>query len=105
MKGRWFYAAGGLAAVIVVAVYWGSAGIRGQPAQSVAVKARPAVSDRVRSFSLTDSGGTIVTDRSFRGGWLVVFFGFTHCVDICPAALFNLSRALEALGDPAAHIR
>jgi protein SCO1/2 len=106
MTGRWFYAAGGLAAGIVVAVYLGSAGVnRGQSPQPAAVKDGPAVSDRVRSFSLTDSGGTIVTDRSFRGDWLVVFFGFTHCADICPAALFNLSRALEALGDPAAHIR
>jgi protein SCO1/2 len=106
MKSRWFSAAGGLTAVIVVAVYLGSAGAsRGQAAQPAAAQDGPVVSDRVRSFSLTGSRGTIVTDRSFRGDWLVVFFGFTHCVDICPAALFNLSRALEALGEPAAGIR
>lgn len=106
MKGRWFYAAGGLAAVIVVAVYLGFAGgNHGMSARPAAVKEGTAASDRVRSFSLTDTGGTIVTDRSFKGDWLIVFFGFTHCADICPAALFKLSRALEALGDPAARVR
>lgn len=106
MKGRWFYATLVIAAVIVVAVYLGSTGVNGgQSAQPAAVKDGPAASDRVRSFSLTDSRGTIVTDRSFRGDWLIVFFGFTHCADICPAALFKLSRALEALGDPAARVR
>ena len=106
MRGKGFYAGWVIAITVGVVVYCGSAVTnRGQTAQPAAVQEGPAASDRLRSFALTDSSGSVVTDRSFRGDWFVVFFGFTHCVDICPAALFKLSKALEALGDPAARVR
>ena len=106
MRSRGLCAAWVIGTVTGVVMYCGSAVTnRGQSAQPAAVQQGPAASDRLRSFSLTDSSGAAVTDRSFRGDWFVVFFGFTHCVDICPAALFKLSKALEALGDPAARVR
>lgn len=44
-------------------------------------------------FSLVDQSGNAVTPDSFRGHWDLVFFGFTHCPDICPATLQVLSAA------------
>jgi protein SCO1/2 len=42
-----------------------------------------------------------VTDQDFRGRYMLVFFGFTHCPDICPAELQVMSESLEALGPKA----
>lgn len=52
-------------------------------------------------FSLIDQNGKEVTDRDFRGRYMLVFFGFTHCPDICPTELQVMSTALEALGPKA----
>jgi protein SCO1/2 len=49
-------------------------------------------------FILTDQTGNTVTDRDFRGRPLLVFFGFTHCPDVCPTTLFEVSEILRALG-------
>ncbi len=48
-------------------------------------------------FTLTDQHGEEVSLRDFRGRTVVLFFGFTHCPDVCPATLLNLSRALDGL--------
>ncbi|HEV3242703.1 MAG TPA: SCO family protein [Methyloceanibacter sp.] len=52
-------------------------------------------------FSLTGTDGKTVTDQDFRGRYMLVFFGFTHCPDICPAELQVIAQALEQLGDKA----
>jgi protein SCO1/2 len=52
-------------------------------------------------FTLVDQNGKTVTDRDFRGKNMLIFFGFTHCPDICPAELQVMSAALEALGPKA----
>ena len=52
-------------------------------------------------FTLVDQNGKTVTDRDFRGKYMLVFFGFTHCPDICPAELQVMSAALDALGPKA----
>ena len=49
-------------------------------------------------FSLVGEGGKTVTDQNFRGRYMLVFFGFTHCPDICPAELQVMSQALDRLG-------
>src|SRR5262245_51167075 len=49
-------------------------------------------------FTLIDQNGKTITDRDFRGKYMLVFFGFTHCPDICPAELQVMSAALDALG-------
>jgi protein SCO1 len=69
------------------------------------VAERESTIHRSRAFALTDSRGTAVTDQSFRGEWVIVYFGFTHCADTCPAALFKLSQALDSLGEQGAHVR
>lgn len=52
-------------------------------------------------FSLVDQTGKTVTDQDFRGRYMLVFFGFTHCPDICPAELQVMSAALDELGPKA----
>ena len=49
-------------------------------------------------FELIGKDGKTVTDNDFRGRYMLVFFGFTHCPDICPAELQVMSAALDDLG-------
>jgi cytochrome oxidase Cu insertion factor (SCO1/SenC/PrrC family) len=49
-------------------------------------------------FALTDQTGKRVTDKDFRGRYLLVFFGFTNCPDVCPSALQVMAAALDKLG-------
>jgi protein SCO1/2 len=49
-------------------------------------------------FALTASDGTVVSDRNFRGRWMLVYFGYTHCPDICPTTLLAVAKVLEILG-------
>ena len=49
-------------------------------------------------FSLTDMTGKRVTDQDFLGHPMLVFFGYTHCPDICPSGLQVISAALDKLG-------
>ena len=53
------------------------------------------------AFSLTDQFGKTRTDADFRGQFLLVFFGFTHCPDICPIELQTLSDTMDQLGPDA----
>ena len=49
-------------------------------------------------FALTDQNGQTVTDASLRGEPFLVFFGYTHCPDVCPTTLADMSQMLNALG-------
>ena len=48
-------------------------------------------------FALHDGDGRVVTDQDFRGRYMLVYFGYTYCPDICPATLSILSSALDKL--------
>ena len=50
------------------------------------------------SFSLVDQHGQAVTDKDFRGSFMLVYFGYTYCPDVCPLGLQYMSQAVEALG-------
>jgi protein SCO1/2 len=52
-------------------------------------------------FTLVDAAGKTVTDQDFRGRYMLIFFGYTHCPDICPAELQVMAAALDQLGDKA----
>jgi len=56
-------------------------------------------------FQLIDSGNRVVTDRDFRGRYLLVYFGYTGCPDICPTTLASVIQALRLLGARAAAIQ
>jgi protein SCO1/2 len=49
-------------------------------------------------YSLLDQNGVRRSDEDFRGRYMLVFFGFTYCPDICPTTLAILSAALENIG-------
>lgn len=49
-------------------------------------------------FTLTTQDGRQTTDADFRGHPFLVFFGYTHCPDVCPTSLFQISEVLKALG-------
>ena len=49
-------------------------------------------------FSLTASDGAAVTDRNFRGRYMLLYFGYTSCQDVCPVTLSAVADALDVLG-------
>jgi protein SCO1/2 len=57
------------------------------------------------SFSLVDQRGAPVTEAIFRGKPSAVFFGFTHCPDVCPTTLMETAGWIEALGPDADRMR
>jgi len=56
-------------------------------------------------FKLTNQDGQVVTDQDLKGYPFLVFFGFTHCPDVCPTTLFEVSEILRALGPDANRTR
>ncbi|MHC2623002.1 protein SCO1/2 [Bradyrhizobium huanghuaihaiense] len=52
-------------------------------------------------FQLTDQNGKAVTDKSLKGKPTLIFFGYTHCPDVCPTSLFEISEVLRAMGKDA----
>jgi protein SCO1/2 len=56
-------------------------------------------------FSLTTAEGKTLTDKDLRGAPFLVFFGFTHCPDICPTKLFEISEVLRAAGTKGEKLR
>ncbi|WP_296744033.1 SCO family protein [Mesorhizobium sp.] len=51
------------------------------------------------SFTLVDEKGAPITEAAMRGRPSVVFFGFTHCPEVCPTTLFELAGWLKTMGD------
>lgn len=66
--------------------------------QGSAPQTRLGLSLRDMEFTLRDQDGQPVGPQTLEGGPAVVFFGFTHCPDVCPTSLFALAEALETLG-------
>jgi protein SCO1/2 len=52
-------------------------------------------------FTLTDQDGKTISDKDFQGRPFLVFFGYTHCPDVCPTTLFDVSEVMRALGSDA----
>jgi protein SCO1/2 len=57
------------------------------------------------AFSLVDHTGRAVTDEDFLGRFMLVFFGYTYCPDICPTDLQVMSNALDILGPAAERVQ
>ncbi|ETR77236.1 copper-binding protein [Afipia sp. P52-10] len=55
-------------------------------------------------FQLVDQSGQAVTEKNLQGKPTIIFFGFTHCPDVCPTALFEMSEILRAMGGDASRI-
>jgi len=52
-------------------------------------------------FQLTDQNGKVITDKNLKGKPTLIFFGYTHCPDVCPTSLFEISEVLRAMGKDA----
>ena len=75
----------------LVIMLWALGGLRG-------VTAPAAIGG---PFQLTDQAGQTVTDKDLKGKPTLIFFGFTHCPDVCPTSLFEISEVLKAMGKDA----
>src|SRR5438045_8489073 len=75
----------------LVLMLWALGGVRG-------VTAPAAIGG---PFQLTDQAGQAVTEKNLAGRPTLIFFGFTHCPDVCPTSLFEISEVLRALGQDA----
>ncbi len=58
-----------------------------------------------QALELTDHTGKLRRLEDFRGKALVVFFGFTHCPDICPTTLADIAQAVKSLGAEAERVQ
>ncbi len=55
-------------------------------------------------FELTNQFGETVRASDFHGGYMMIFFGYTFCPDVCPTTLTTISTALDMLGDTASNV-
>jgi protein SCO1 len=81
----------GSLAIGLLLMLWTLGGVRG-------VTAPAAIGG---PFQLTDQAGETVTDKNLEGKPTLIFFGFTHCPDVCPTSLFEISEVLRAMGTDA----
>jgi cytochrome oxidase Cu insertion factor (SCO1/SenC/PrrC family) len=56
-------------------------------------------------FTLKTVEGASVTDETYRGKWMMIYFGYTSCPDACPTALQNMSVTLQELGQEAERLQ
>ncbi len=56
-------------------------------------------------FTLVDDAGEPVTAASFAGKVVLLYFGYTHCPDVCPTTLADLAQSLQQLGSSANRVR
>lgn len=55
-------------------------------------------------YALIDTHGNNITQRDFHGRYTLIYFGYTHCVDVCPLTLSTISMALDMMGASARRI-
>ena len=73
-------------------------------ALSVCVLSAPLGAAPEWQFQLTTLSGRDVTMADYRGKWVLIYFGYTFCPDVCPTTLGELSDALKALGTRASRV-
>jgi protein SCO1/2 len=56
-------------------------------------------------FTLIDGSGKPVTDQAFRGKFMLVYFGYSFCPDVCPTTLNEIADAMDRLGPAAARVQ
>lgn len=54
-------------------------------------------------FHLKDTSGKAFTEEDLKGEFSILYFGFTHCPDICPDELEKMALALDGIGAPLLH--
>jgi protein SCO1/2 len=86
------------AAAILLAAGAGALILRTDPLPAAPLASTIGEADIRSEFSLTDHTGRAVTQADYAGRWQLVFFGFTHCPDICPTTLAYMASVLDLLG-------
>lgn len=93
-------------ALIATMAFAGYAGWRTFGPQQQVPTAKQISQSLIKSeFELIDHQGNPVTDEDYRGKWLLVFFGFTNCPDVCPTRLNQIAVVMDNLGDKAAKVQ
>lgn len=82
---------------LVLAVVWRNDQFAAEPA-------REAETFRA-DFELTDHQGMVRTDEEFAGRWLLIFFGFANCPDVCPTTLAEVAAVMDGLGAKAPRVQ
>lgn len=75
--------------------WWQVDGPGRSPADRASVQSMPAIGG---PFTLVDQKGKTVTDADFRGRPMAVFFGFTHCPEVCPTTLVQMANLTGKIG-------
>lgn len=91
-----------LAALFAIAAMVGSANREFLPDQGLSTRQRNLPEAR---FDLADHNGRRVTASTFAGRPLVVFFGFTHCPDVCPTTLSDVAGIIGEIGTEAERVQ
>jgi len=104
MKRQFFYL--GVGFVLLAAVFAGLKFSRsnGTGAQNHALKSATGKGAIGGPFHLVDQNGKRVSDADFKGRYMLIFFGYTSCPDVCPTALQGVGDMLDILGNDAAKI-
>ena len=90
----------------VVCGAWITATTAANGADLVADLHQPAAMTSISGhFTLQTLDGREVTDAAYRGKWLLVYFGYTSCPDICPTTLLRVGQALQSLGPLAGKVQ
>src|SRR5687768_11794752 len=93
-------------AVPLAALLFGVAALAAAAFLTLSPDTRPSGVAQVGGpFTLVDHNGRAVTEKEFRGRPYLVFFGFTHCPDVCPTKLFEISEVLRASGEGGRNLR
>ncbi len=92
-------------AIALIVAFWAAAWLRpGLFGTLTGALQAPGAVSVGGPFRLTDHTGTAVTEASFRGRFMLVYFGYTFCPDVCPTELQTVATALDQLGPDAAKI-
>jgi len=94
--------------ILITVVVFGSllAAVWLRPADQSQIPGYTPMMERnlLQPFELTHHDGNSISSDFFGGDWTLVFFGFTHCPDVCPTTLSVLNKLVTELGDNAPRV-
>ncbi len=96
-----------LVLLVLLGVAMLAVGLKWRAAHQMAVEEKARAMEQVRlggPFRLIDHNGRAVTEADYQGKFLLLFFGYTSCPDVCPLTLQNISEALDLLGPETARL-